>query len=214
MMKFDSIKAIIFDMDGLLVASEEIYHRVEFELFRPFGVKKADYFDKFMGMKAEEVFAQIKEELNLKQSVDELIEQRLVKMEEAFRSELKLMPYAYETLKKYYKVYSLALCSSSQRELVGVALEKFKIADFFSIVISGDDVKVGKPHPEIFLKASSYLGLQPSEVLVLEDAPKGVEAAKRAGMHCVAIPNKYTMSCDFGMAEAVLQHLGQLELPV
>lgn len=197
-------------MDGLLIDSERLYHEVEEEMLKSCGIEDLNSLSRFMGMKSEEVFAELKIEYNLSESVEELLERCISKMEERFITELQLMPYAAETISNYYKHYILALCSSSQKRLIDIALNKFRLKDFFKVIVSGDDVKNGKPQPEIFLKASDYLKISPAEILVLEDAPKGVEAAKRAGMFCFAVPNVFTQNFDFSLADAVLPNLGAL----
>jgi HAD superfamily hydrolase (TIGR01509 family) len=101
----------------------------------------------------------------------------------------------------------MALASSSYRDAVDGVLAGLDIARYFDVIVSGLDVTHVKPAPDIFLKAANDLGVAPSECLVLEDAEKGVIAAHRAGMRCVAIPNEYTRHHDFSKATKICSSL-------
>ena len=91
-------------------------------------------------------------------------------------------------------------------------MEKFKVADYFDVIVSGDDVKRGKPDPETYLIAVKKLGIRPSQAVVLEDATNGIAAAKAAGCFCIAIKNPYTPKQDLSRADLALDSLADLSL--
>lgn len=190
MNELTDIKAIIFDMDGLLIDSEVIYHEVEGKMFGDLGITDKSYYSKFMGMRAYEVFMTIIDDFKLDSTPEELIKERNIHMIEGFHKCLQMMPFAKEVLEKYSNKYLLGLCTSSDRELAELALNKFGLKDYFKAIVTGDDITKGKPDPEIFLKGASLLGIEPASIIVLEDAPKGVEGAKNEGMKCFAVQNK------------------------
>ena len=106
----------------------------------------------------------------------------------------------------------MAVASSSVRTDIEVILQSLGLLDEFEVIISGDQVKEGKPHPEIFLGAARLLGIEPAHCLALEDTTYGVAAAKAAGMYCIAVPNRFTANQDFDQADLVLDSLAQFEL--
>ena len=107
---------------------------------------------------------------------------------------------------------TLALASSSYSDSVKAAVSVLGIASYFSVILSGDSVERIKPHPDIFLLASQKLGIPPADCVVLEDAEKGVVAARAAGMKCIAVPNRHTKGNDFSQATLVVSGLDQVTL--
>lgn len=126
------------------------------------------------------------------------------------RSSLRPMDGALELLDALHGAMKIGLASSSYRDAVDGVLNGLGIAYYFDAVVSGLDVSVVKPAPDIFLKAAELLGVSPANCLVLEDAEKGVIAAHRAGMRCIAIPNDYTRHHDFSKATRICRSLSEV----
>jgi HAD superfamily hydrolase (TIGR01509 family) len=120
------------------------------------------------------------------------------------------MEGALELLDALQGIRRMALASSSYRDAIDGVLAGLRIAPYFEAIVSGLDVANVKPSPDIFLKAARDLAVDPSECLVLEDAEKGVIAAHRAGMRCVAVPNDFTKHHDFSMATRVCSSLREV----
>jgi HAD superfamily hydrolase (TIGR01509 family) len=125
-------------------------------------------------------------------------------------SSLRPMEGALELLETFHGRTKFALASSSYRDAIDGVLTGLGIEHYFEIIVSGLDVEQVKPAPDIFLKAASDLGVEPSECVVLEDAEKGVMAAHRAGMRCIAVPNQYTRHHDFSKATRVCSSLKEI----
>jgi HAD superfamily hydrolase (TIGR01509 family) len=123
---------------------------------------------------------------------------------------LQPMDGALQLLNALHGNRKIALASSSYRDAVDGVLSGLGIAQFFEVVVTGLDVPMVKPAPDIFLKAAVDLGVEPSECLVLEDAEKGVVAAYRAGMRCIAVPNDYTRHHDFSKATRICRSLADV----
>jgi HAD superfamily hydrolase (TIGR01509 family) len=106
---------------------------------------------------------------------------------------------------------SLALASSSSYALINTFLSQFSLEDFFSVVQSGDDVRHGKPYPDIFLETAKKMGVKPHNCVVIEDSLNGVKAGHAAGMIVVAVPNEYTKMLDFSLADHVIESLDEFK---
>lgn len=106
----------------------------------------------------------------------------------------------------------IALASSSPASWISATLQSLGVRDYFSVVVSGDDVKHGKPEPDIYLKASALLGIPPERCLVLEDSPAGMLAGKRAGMAIIGIRTPYTEHLDLSTADLLVGTLEEIDL--
>jgi HAD superfamily hydrolase (TIGR01509 family) len=106
--------------------------------------------------------------------------------------------------------FLLAVASSSPHEQIDFILKKFEIKRFFHAIVSGEDVEAGKPHPEIFLKATDMLGVTPDSCVVIEDSHNGVTAAKRAGMKCIGFVNLNSGNQDLSKADILIHSFGEL----
>ncbi|MFN8671154.1 MAG: HAD family phosphatase [Candidatus Sericytochromatia bacterium] len=207
------INTIIFDFDGLLADSEPIYLKCNRKYLEEIGVKNYAIEDKLFGMRAEEAFTVIKNEYNLTQDITEMIKKRNAYMIADFRAgELKMMPFAIDSIHKLSKKYTLAIGSSSKKELLDEALAFYDLNSFFQVIVSGDDVINGKPEPDIYLKVANLLNKKPDECIVLEDSPHGISAGKKAKMISIAIPNDQTKTLKFyDKPDYILNNLGELE---
>jgi len=128
------------------------------------------------------------------------------------KEELKMYDGVYDTITELSKTYPLALVTGSFKKDVDVILDLTKLRKFFNFILPKDSVKKGKPDPEGFLTAAKELelALEPENILVIEDAEKGVVAAHKAGMKIIAIPNKYTQNNDFSLADKVIASIKEL----
>lgn len=178
-------KAVIFDMDGLLIDSEQAWEKADAELFRRYNKKHTPEINKhIMGKKPRENVAYFIKEFGFESTVDELLEERLALVYEVLLADLSLMEGAEALVYALHEQkYKMAIATSGHspkraREIT----EKLGLDSYMTVIVSGDDVKHGKPEPDIFLKAAELIGVDPSDCLVFEDAPKGVQAGKAAGM--------------------------------
>lgn len=211
------IKAIIYDMDDTIVNTFPIAIKAEEILLRKLekdsGKSTNVDLSSFIGMRVVDVLEEMKKQLKLKTSIKKLSRAR---SEIFFRKQekIELLPGVKKSLDLFKHKYKLALTSSGTKEYIEFILNKFKLKKYFSLIISGDDVKLGKPNPEPYLKTVEKLRLKPLECLVIEDAENGVISAKLAGCRCIAIENKYTPKQDLSKADLVLESLEEINLGV
>ena len=204
------IPALIFDLDGLLADTEWLHCRAYQAALLEHGVelKDADYAEHWVRFGKG-----IADWLGLRSLALDPHALRLRKAEHYLSlvaSSLRPMEGALELLETFHGRTKFALASSSYRDAIDGVLTGLGIEHYFEIIVSGLDVEQVKPAPDIFLKAASDLGVEPSECVVLEDAEKGVMAAHRAGMRCIAVPNQYTRHHDFSKATRVCSSLKEI----
>ncbi|OGD95032.1 hypothetical protein A3B52_03240, partial [Candidatus Curtissbacteria bacterium RIFCSPLOWO2_01_FULL_41_28] len=188
------IKAVIYDMDDLMVNSYALHIEASDRVFQRHGVDQKKVPEHIraglVGMRVSDILKYLVDYLKLDVNLENLQEKRSAIFLDLVNKNLKTMPGLLQSLKLFKKnKFKIALASSGTKKYINVVLAKFKIADYFDVIVSGDDIKRGKPDPEIFSVAVKKLGLKPEETLVLEDATNGIEAAKSAGCKCIAVIN-------------------------
>ncbi|MDR3125879.1 MAG: HAD-IA family hydrolase [Candidatus Nomurabacteria bacterium] len=187
------IKAAIFDMDGLLIDSEPVWERVELAAFNKVGLPltKALH-DQMRGMSLNDIVDMLlaKHPNTLIFDKSKFIAEVQHQVNAALADQVELLPGAMETINTCRSVGLLtAIASSSPGMIIRTVTDKFDLATKMNSIHSGYNEKVSKPNPAIFLSTARQLGVQPSDCLVFEDAIAGVQAAKAAGMICVAVPD-------------------------
>ncbi|PGM49030.1 HAD-IA family hydrolase [Bacillus sp. AFS053548] len=192
------IKAVIFDFDGLIVDTESVWFEAYKEVLQRYEVELTlQKFSEVVGTSDEILFDFINS--NLKEPIEkELIEQ----LAKELVDEKLLEPSLRESLEDYLisaknAGLQIALASSSSREWVESFLKKLNIYEYFSVIKTKDDVKKVKPDPELYLKAIQEIGVQASEAIAFEDSLNGLNAATKAGLHCVIVPNQVTSHLEF-----------------
>jgi len=203
-------RAVIFDMDGLLLDTETLWHRAEIELFRRHGLEFT-WDDKLavMGTSFESTARYFAERLG--GTVDEG-EALVHEMEEIMLGELQVdvagRPGAVELVQRLQGRTRLGLASNSPRRLVDTALDTAGLESAFDAIVTSDDVEHAKPAPDLYLLACERLGVAPGEALALEDTPSGIAAAKAAGLTCIAVPQ--FAETDVSAADRVIDSLEEL----
>jgi HAD superfamily hydrolase (TIGR01509 family) len=190
--RFDDygIKAVIFDLDGTLIDSEENYYLSDRRLFGEFGVDLTQEMKhKFVGMSNTNVMDELKRRFNIDEPVEMLIEKKNGYYLEIARKNTRIFP----EMKIFVEMlrgggFPMAIASGSSSCILDELVPMLHLDDYCSVIISADHVKNGKPQPDIFLESAKRLGIRPENCLVVEDSKYGVEAAKRAFMYCIAIP--------------------------
>jgi HAD superfamily hydrolase (TIGR01509 family) len=182
------IKAVIFDMDGVIVNSEPVHELSNIKTLKEnYNVKLTEkLIAKTKGMKEVEAFELYKKEYNFNDSFENYLEQKKINYEKiAYESEYVFLG-ADKKLKELSKKFKLALATSVYGDFFKISSGFFN-KNIFNVIVKGNEVKKGKPNPEIFLKAIKKLKLYPNECIIVEDAVKGVEAAKKAGCKCIGV---------------------------
>jgi beta-phosphoglucomutase len=206
------ITTVIFDLDGLLVDTEPLHCRAYQDALECEGVSltETDYIEHWV--RTGKGIKEWVEHQGLRLDPLALRASKSKRYLELLASALQPMPGALDLLQQLHGNKTLALASSSYRDAVDGVLEGLKIGQYFTAIVSGLDVPRVKPAPDIFLAAARLLGALPSECVVLEDAEKGVLAARQAAMHCIVVPNQQTRHHDFSKACHVCGSLTEITL--
>jgi haloacid dehalogenase superfamily, subfamily IA, variant 3 with third motif having DD or ED/haloacid dehalogenase superfamily, subfamily IA, variant 1 with third motif having Dx(3-4)D or Dx(3-4)E len=209
------IKAFIFDMDGVIIDSEPIHFEVDRLTAKHFGVDMTqEDLERFVGMTNPELWAIIRQEHGIPHTVDEIIAFQSVKkrqyLDEADIGPISGIVELLEELRRHN--IAIGLASSSPRSFIEAVLEKFKIRDGFSCIVSGEEVPNGKPAPDIYLEAAGQLGVSPEHCMVLEDSRNGVLAAKRAGMRCIGYANPNSGRQDLSAADRIVHRITDIKI--
>jgi len=210
------IKALIFDMDGVLVDSEPIHERAEMETCRQFGmvVSKSEW-DGFRGKKLEDIFSYASQKYGSgSEPIEEMIQCKIEIYLSYALCDMELVSGAFEFLQELKKnqKYRWALTTSGRRYQQEKILAKFHLADFFDIMVTSDDVLRGKPDPEPYAITVEKLNEKPEECLVIEDSDNGILSAKAAGCQACGITTTFSRArLESAGADMVVESFGELE---
>ena len=205
--------AVVFDLDGLLLDTEQVWDEVREALTRERGGRWHDGAQAdMMGMSSTEWSRYMHDELGLAEPPEELNRLVVERMEERYRERLPLIDGAVDAVRRISAQWPLGLASSSNRELIDLALELMGVADLFRATVSSEEVERGKPAPDVYLEAARRLGVAPERIVAVEDSGAGIGAAKAAGMRVIAIPNPHFPPPDdvLARADVVLESLAEL----
>ena len=211
------IEAIVFDLDGVLIQSEEVWDSVRERYVRGRGGRYDEQVQRaMMGMSAPEWSAFLHDEAGVRDEPAVINRDVVAGMLEAYRHELPLLPGAVEAVRRVAATFPLALASSSNREVFEAVLELAGLADCFRATVSSEEVERGKPAPDVYLEAARRLDVAPEWCTAVEDSHAGIRSAKTAGMHVVAIPNaSYPPDEEaLALADAVVGSLDELTVAV
>jgi HAD superfamily hydrolase (TIGR01509 family) len=211
------IEAVVFDLDGVLLQSEEVWDAVRERYVREAGGRYDDEVQRaMMGMSAPEWSRYLHEEAGVWDDPEDINREVVERMLQAYRRELPLLPGAVEAVRRTAESFPLGLASSSNREVFEAVLDLAGIADCFSATVSSEEVPRGKPAPDVYLEAARRLGVAPERCAAVEDSHAGIRSAKSAGMRVVAIPNASYPPDDeaLELADAVVQSLDDLTISV
>jgi HAD superfamily hydrolase (TIGR01509 family) len=206
------ITTIIFDLDGLLADTERLHCMAYQDAFRAHGAAVSDHEYAEHWVRSGRGITEWLSERGLTLDPIALRAHKSRCYLDLLISELRPMEGALTLLERLHNRKKLALASSSYPDSVEGVLAGLGIAHYFQVIVTGLDVPQVKPAPDIFLAAAEQLGATPSQCVVLEDAEKGVIAASRAGMRCIAIPNFHTGHHDFSKATRVCSSLNEVSL--
>jgi HAD superfamily hydrolase (TIGR01509 family) len=184
--------AVIFDLDGVLMDSEQRWNGAKEALVRESGGRwRDDAPSAMMGMSSSEWSAYMRDELGVPMEVDEINRDVVRRMEDGYRRSLPLLPGAGEAVRSLAGRWPLGLASSSNREVIDLVLELAGFGDAFRVTVSSEEVERGKPAPDVYLEAARKLGAEPARCVAIEDSGNGLRAADAAGMTVIAVPNPH-----------------------
>jgi HAD superfamily hydrolase (TIGR01509 family) len=184
-------EAVVFDLDGLLLETEQIWDEVRETLARERGGRWSEQAQRdMMGMSSTEWSRYMHDVVGLRESPAEINEEVVRRMAARYRESLPLLPGAAEAVERLADRWPLGLASSSNRELIDLVLELSGLARHFRATVSSEEVGRGKPAPDVYLEVIRRLGARPEHTTAVEDSEAGIGSAKAAGMRVVAIPNR------------------------
>lgn len=207
------IEAVVFDLDGVLLDSEQVWDEVREKLTRERGGRwhhraQAD----MMGMSSVEWSRYMHDVLRVPDQPEEIDAEVVRRMLERYETELPLIDGAVEAVRRLAERWPLGLASSSNREVIDLVLELSGLAQFFRVTVSSEEVSRGKPAPDVYLEAARELGVPPERCAAVEDSRNGIRSANAAGMRVIAIPNPHFPPGEdaLALADVTLGSLAEL----
>jgi len=201
-------RCVVFDLDGVIADSEPLHARANAEYFAGLGPGLVDeaLLDSMMGRRVRDLTDVVAR--RSRRPPDEVFAERERVFWRLLEEGLEPRPGVQEAIARLRAAgLTLAVASSGTRGYVAHVLRALGIADRFAAIATGEDVRRGKPAPDVYLLAAERLGVAPGVCAAVEDAPAGVAAARAAGMHVVAVPDGRTVGMDFTGADAVVPDL-------
>jgi HAD superfamily hydrolase (TIGR01509 family) len=207
------IDAVVFDLDGVLVDSEQVWDAARKELAAERGRPWPEQASRdMMGMSSLEWSRYMHDVVGLPEPPEEISAEVVRRLEAIYRRELPLIDGAVEAVERLAERWPLGLASSSNRELIDLVLKLSGLARYFRVTVSSEEVSRGKPAPDVYLEAARRLGVAPDCCAAVEDSENGIRSAKAAGMRVLAIPNPvYPPAEDaLALADDVLTSIKEL----
>jgi HAD superfamily hydrolase (TIGR01509 family) len=184
--------AVIFDLDGVLLDSEQLWNRAKQQLVQEVGGQWSEAAPRaMMGMSSHEWTRYMRDELAVDRELEAINREVVARMEAMYRERLPLLPGAVEAVRALGREWTLGLASSSNRELIDLVLDVSGLAAEFTATVSSEEVARGKPAPDVYLEAARRLGVDPARCVAVEDSRNGLRAAAAAGMAVIAVPNPH-----------------------
>ena len=211
------IAAVVFDLDGVLIQTEEIWDEVRETLARERGGRYGPVEQRaMMGMSSPEWSRYMHEHVGLPESPGEIVAVVVERMQARYREHLPLIDGAVEAVERLAACWPLAVASSSNRELIDQVLELSGLDRLFAVTVSSEEVARGKPAPDVYLEVCQRLGVEPALAAAVEDSHAGIASAKAAGLRVLAIPNPSFPPGDEALAEAdvLLTSLAELTVEI
>jgi HAD superfamily hydrolase (TIGR01509 family) len=208
------MRAVVFDMDGLMFNTEDVYTAVGTRLLERRGQEfTAELKNKVMGRRPQPAFEMMIRHCNLLETWQELVAESNQLFLGLLADRLAPMPGLMQLLDALERAgIPKAIGTSSSRELVVACLQPFQLAERFQFILTAEGITHGKPHPEIYLTAARRFGISPAEMIVLEDSQNGCLAAAAAGAVTVAVPGEHSRGHDFSSASLVVDSLADRRL--
>lgn len=207
------IEAVVFDLDGVLIESEQVWDTAREQLVRERGGRWHERAQRdMMGMSSNEWSRYMHDELGLSEPPEEINEEVVRRMSDLYREHLPLLPGAQEAVGRLAVRWPLGLASSSNRPIIELVLDLAGLDEFFPVTVSSEEVGRGKPAPDVYLEAARRLGVTAERCAAIEDSHNGIRSGHAAGMVVLAIPNRAFPPDDeaLALADCALDSLDEL----
>ena len=189
--------AVVFDLDGVLIESEQVWDAAREELVRERGGKWDERATTdMMGMSSKEWSSYMHDRLGVPITPAEINDDVVRRVAAAYQDHLPILPHAIETVQELARRWRLGVASSSNRPIIELVLDRMGVRNCFDAVVSSEEVERGKPAPDVYIAAARQLGVEPGDCVAVEDSTNGIKAAVAAGMRTIAVPNRELPPAD------------------
>tara|TARA_R110002096_G_scaffold12004_7_gene43651 strand:- start:4930 stop:5586 length:657 start_codon:yes stop_codon:yes gene_type:complete len=208
------LKAVIFDMDGVIIDSEPLHYYAYYKMFDDVNIEVSDaFYESLTGKSTLNVCKQVKDTFNLIESPEYLVSLKRKHYEYIFENDktFGLIDGVLDLIKDYHSNgLTLVLGSSASMPNIERVFKRFDLNQYFQAKLSGADLKASKPHPEIFIKAAEASGFKAGECMVIEDSTNGIEAANGAGIFSIGFDSVHSKNQDYSNANLVIKDFKEI----
>jgi len=209
------LKAVLFDMDGVIIDSEPLHHRAYYGMFKEVSITVSPtLYQSFTGQSTLNVCKTLCQEFDLSETPKTLVNKKRAIFKDLFFNDpdLQLIDGVLDLIKDYHSNgITLVLASSASMLTINNVFARFELDQYFIAKLSGADLKASKPHPEIFEKAAEASGFSRNECIVIEDSTNGIKAAKTAGIFCIGFKSPHSTNQDYSKADLVITNFKEID---
>ena len=208
-------RAVIFDMDGVIVDSEPLHHKAYQKMFSDFNLQvSSSLYESFTGQATQAICERLCTLFKLDFEASDLVNRKRKHFNLLFDEdqEFQLIEGVKDLIEDYHQSgLKLVLASSASMQNINRIFKRFNLDPYFTAKFSGADLKASKPHPEIFIKASGATGFMKEHCIVIEDSTNGIKAAKSAGLFCVGFDSPHSKNQDYSQADLTIQSFEEIQ---
>ncbi|MEM8521864.1 HAD family hydrolase [Flavobacterium sp. PL12] len=209
------IQTVIFDMDGVIVDTEPVHRYAYFKQFQELNIDVTEeMYTSYTGFSTRNTFQRLKEVFTIEQEVEDLIQRKRTIFNDAFdnKEDLELLEGVEQLIIDLHKNgMQLILASSASKVTIERVFSRFKLYDYFTHLVSGEDFPKSKPDPAIFEHAVTLSIAPKMNCIVIEDSTNGIKAAKAAGIFCVGYNSIHSEAQDLSQADLIVNHFNELD---
>ena len=208
------LKAVLFDMDGVIVDTEPLHRKAYFKMFSDIQINVDEaLYASFTGQSTINICKRLVNHFNLSHAPEYLVKLKRQHFKYLFENDtdLALIDGVLDLIKDYHaNGVKLVVASSASMPNINRIFERFNLDQYFMGKFSGADLKQSKPHPEIFIKAAAHTGCKKAECMVIEDSTNGIKAAHAAGIFCTAFKSEHSTGQDYNLANLVISDFKEI----